>query len=64
MQELQILLVIFLVISEVLNFTNLNGKVLMDIEESYFASSGSGGTGRPADIDPQALLLLDALIER
>lgn len=41
---------------------NLNGKVLMDIEESYFASSESGGTGRPADLDPQALLLLDALI--
>ena len=41
---------------------NLNGKTLMDIEASYFANTGSGGTGRAADVDPQALLLLDPLI--
>ena len=31
---------------------NLNGKTLMDIEASYFANTGSGGTGRAADVDP------------
>lgn len=41
---------------------NLNGKTLMDIESSYFTNVGSGGTGRAADTDPQALLLLDPLI--
>ena len=30
---------------------NLNGKTLMDIEASYFANTGSGGTGRAADVE-------------
>lgn len=34
---------------------NLNGgKVLMDIEEAYFASAEAGGTGKPVDTDPDA----------
>lgn len=41
---------------------NLNGKTLMDIESSYFTNVGSGGTGRAADLDPDALLLLSPLI--
>lgn len=41
---------------------NLNGKMLMDVETSYFATEGAGGTGRDADVDPQALLLLSPLI--
>jgi len=41
---------------------NLNGKILMDVETSYFTNVGSGGTGRAADIDPDALLLLSPLI--
>ena len=41
---------------------NLNGKTLMDIETSYFADRASGGTGRSADLDVQALTLLSPLI--
>lgn len=41
---------------------NLNGKTLMDIETSYFAPRSSGGTGRAADTDVQALTLLSPLI--
>ena len=41
---------------------NLNGKTLMDIETSYFADRASGGTGRAADTDVQALTLLSPLI--
>ena len=41
---------------------NLNGKMLMDVESSYFADRNAGGTGRAADLDPQALLLLSPLI--
>lgn len=41
---------------------NLNNKILMDVETSYFASVAAGGTGRAADIDPVALSLLSPLI--
>ena len=41
---------------------DLNGKTLMDVETSYFADRSSGGTGRPADLDVQALTLLSPKI--
>ena len=41
---------------------NLNGKMLMDVETSYFGEINAGGTGRPADTDARALTLLSPLI--
>jgi hypothetical protein len=41
---------------------NLNGKTLIDIESSYFADFSAGGTGRLADVDPKALILMDPII--
>ena len=41
---------------------NLNGKTLMDIESSYFATTAAGGTGRAADLDPKALTVMDPII--
>ena len=41
---------------------NLNEKALMDIETSYFAARVSGGTGRDADIDPDALTIMSPII--
>jgi hypothetical protein len=41
---------------------NLNGKTLIDIEPEYFANEAAGGTGRAADLDPDALALLSPLI--
>lgn len=41
---------------------DLNEKALMDIETSYFAPRVSGGTGRDADIDPDALTIMSPII--
>lgn len=41
---------------------NLNGKVLMDIEESYFASTATGGTGKAIDTDPDARSIISPFI--
>jgi len=41
---------------------DLNNKVLMDIEESYFNAAQNGGTGKAIDIDPDAKILLSPLI--
>lgn len=41
---------------------NLNGKTLIDLETSYFADFSAGGTGRAADVDAKALILMDPII--
>lgn len=41
---------------------DLNNKVLMDIEESYFNAAQNGGTGKAIDTDPDAKILLSPLI--
>jgi hypothetical protein len=41
---------------------NLNGKALMDIEEEYFASIASGGTGRDADTNTEARSIISPYI--
>lgn len=41
---------------------DLNNKVLMDIEESYFNAAQNGGTGKAIDTDPDAKTLLSPLI--
>jgi len=41
---------------------NLNNKVLMDIEETYFGNVGNGGTGKAIDTDADARTLLSPLI--
>jgi hypothetical protein len=41
---------------------NLNGKVLMDIEESYFASADAGGTGKSIDTDADARSIISPFI--
>ena len=41
---------------------DLNEKALMDIESSYFAPIASGGTGRDADIDSDALTIISPII--
>ena len=40
----------------------LNGKALMDLEESYFASRASGGTGRAADTNTEARSIISPYI--
>jgi hypothetical protein len=41
---------------------DLNNKVLIDIEESYFNTKQNGGTGKSIDTDPDAKTLLSPLI--
>ena len=41
---------------------NLNGKALMDLETSHFASKLAGGTGRPADTSGEAYNIINPLI--
>jgi len=41
---------------------NLNGKVLMDLEESYFATTAAGGTGKSIDTDPDARSIISPFI--
>jgi len=41
---------------------NLNNKVLMDLEESYFASTVNGGTGKSIDTDPDARSIISPYI--
>jgi hypothetical protein len=41
---------------------DLNNKVLIDIEESYFNTKQNGGTGKAIDTDPDARTLLSPLI--
>jgi len=41
---------------------NLNGKALMDLETSHFASKAAGGTGRPADTSGEAYNIINPLI--
>lgn len=41
---------------------DLNNKVLIDIEESYFNTKQNGGTGKAIDTDPDAKTLLSPLI--
>lgn len=41
---------------------NLNGKALMDLETSHFASKVAGGTGRPADTSGEAYNIINPLI--
>lgn len=48
--------------SGTIKLPNLNEKALMDIESSYFAPIASGGTGRDADIDSDALTIISPII--
>ena len=41
---------------------DLNNRVLMDIEDSYFTNVALGGTGKTIDTDPDARALLSPLI--
>jgi hypothetical protein len=41
---------------------SLNGKALMDLEDSYFASRASGGTGRAADTNTEARTIISPYI--
>lgn len=41
---------------------DLNGKILMDIEESYFNNIGSGGTGKAIDTDLDARSIISPFI--
>lgn len=40
----------------------INGKALMDLEASYFASTAAGGTGKAVDTDPDARNLIEPYI--
>lgn len=41
---------------------DLNDRMLMDIEESYFANVGLGGTGKPIDTDADARSIISPFI--
>lgn len=41
---------------------NLNNKMLMDIEEEYFGSVATGGTGKDIDTDPDARSIISPFI--
>jgi hypothetical protein len=41
---------------------NLNGKILMDLEEQYFGDVSTGGTGKPQDTDADARSIISPFI--
>lgn len=41
---------------------NLNGRILMDLEEEYFGDESSGGTGKPQDTDVDARSIISPFI--